>query len=146
MSTTFSDIVEVFQQAVFLIDCVLFSTVLGILRVRVFFSSIFFSVATIRSVLVRCCSVLFCWGWVGFLSLFSVRPFHVLFLGQLSPSSFLEGLSSEQFADLGSIHFLGFWARACSLALLYLAVLFLAICRAVFIYFFFGLVLIPFSL
>ena len=43
----------------------------------------------IRSVLARCCSVLFCLGWVGLLSLFSVRPFHALFLGQLPPSSFL---------------------------------------------------------
>ena len=106
----------------------------GSFALECFFSSPFFSVATIRSVLARCCTVLF--RWVGLLSRFSVRRFHVLFLGQLSPSSFLKGLSSEQFASLGSIHLLGFWVRACSLALLYLAVLFLAICRAVFTYIF----------
>ena len=62
--------------------------------------------------------------------LFSWDSFHpALFLSN-------EGLSPEKFAGLGSIHFLGFWARACTLALVYLAVLFLAICRAVFMYFF----------
>ena len=63
----------------------------------------------------------------------------MFFLRHLPPSSFLEGLSSEQFAELGSVHLLAFTARACSLAFLSLGVFFLAICRAVLIY------LVPFS-
>ena len=63
-----------------------------------------------------------------------MRLFHTVFLSHLPPSSFLEGLSSEQFAELESVHLLAFSARACSLAFLSLAVPFLAICRAVLIY------------
>ena len=39
-------------------------------------------------------------SYVGFLSLFWVRLFHALYLSHLPSSSFLEGLSSEQFAEL----------------------------------------------
>ena len=55
-------------------------------------------------------------AYVGLLSLFWVRPFHTLYLSHLPPRSFLEGLSSEQFAELGPVHFLAVSARACSLA------------------------------
>ena len=67
---------------------------------------------------------------VAVLSLFWVRVFHAVF----PPSSFLEWLSSEQFAELRSVHMLAFSAWARSLAYLYLGVPFLAICRAVLIY------------
>ena len=50
-------------------------------------------------------------SYVGLLSLFWVRHFHALYLSHLPPSSFLEGLSSEQFAELGSVHLLAFSAR-----------------------------------
>ena len=73
-------------------------------------------------------------SYVGLLFLFWVRLFHTVFLSHLPPSSFLEGLSSEQFAELKSVHLLAFSGRACSLALLSLGVWFLAICRAVLIY------------
>ena len=73
-------------------------------------------------------------SYVGRLFLFWVRLFHTVFLSHLPPSSFLEGLSSEQFAELESVHLLAFSGRACSLALLLLGVSFLAICRAVLIY------------
>ena len=69
---------------------------------------------------------------------FSVRLFRgflflfLFFLGRIPRSSFLYWFSSQQFAALGSIHFLAFSARACSLAFLCLAILFLGICRAVF--------------
>ena len=69
-------------------------------------------------------------SYVGLLSLFWVWPFHAVFLSHL-----FEGLFSEQFAELESIHLLAFWAKACSLAFLYLVVSFLAISRAVLIYF-----------
>ena len=49
-------------------------------------------------------------------SLFWVQPFHALYLSHLPPSSFLERLSSEQFAELGSVQLLAFPARARSLA------------------------------
>ena len=73
-------------------------------------------------------------AYVGLLSLFRVRPFHTLYLRHLPPRSFLEGLSSEQFAELGPVHFLAVSARACSLGFLPSASPFLTICRAVFIY------------
>ena len=63
-----------------------------------------------------------------------MRLFHALYLTHLPPSSFLEWLSSEQFAELGSDELLAFSARACSLAFLFLGVPFLAICRALLIY------------
>ena len=91
-------------------------------------------------------------SYVGLLSLFRVRLFHALYLSHLPPSSFLEGLSSEQFAELGSVHLLAFSARACFLAFLSSGSPFLTICRAVFVYLvfvcflFFGLVLRLFSL
>ena len=91
-------------------------------------------------------------SYVGLLSLFWVRPFHALYLSHLPPSSSLEGLSSEQFAELGSVQLLAFSARACSLAFLSSVSPFLTICRAVFVYLvfvcflFFGLVLRLFSL
>ena len=75
-------------------------------------------------------------SYVGLLSLFWVQLFHAVCLSHLPPSSFLEGLSSEQFAELGSVHLLAFSARACSLAFLSLGDLFLAISRAVLIFFF----------
>ena len=53
--------------------------------------------------------------------------FTLFFLSHLPPSSFLEWLSSEQFAELGSVQLLAFSARACSLAFLSLGVPFLAI-------------------
>ncbi len=73
-------------------------------------------------------------SYVGLLSLFWVWLFHAVFLSHLPPSSVLEGLFSEQFAELESVHLLVFWARACSLAFLSLGASFLAICRAVLIY------------
>ena len=63
-----------------------------------------------------------------------MRPFHTLYLSHLSPRSFFEGLSSEQFAELGPVHFFAVSARACSLAFLPSASPFLTIWRAVFIY------------
>ena len=73
-------------------------------------------------------------SFVGFLSLFWVRLFHSIFLSHLPPSSFLDGLSSEQFAELGSVDLLAFSARAFCLACLSSRSPFLAICRAVFVY------------
>ena len=73
-------------------------------------------------------------SYLALLSLFWVRPFHALYLSHLPPSSFLEGLSSEQFAELESVHLLAFSARACSLAFLSSVSPFLAVCRAVLIY------------
>ena len=73
-------------------------------------------------------------SYVGLLSFFWVWLFHAVFLSHLPPISFLDGLSSEQFAELESVHLLALSARACSLAFLSLAVPFLAICRAVLIY------------
>ena len=58
-------------------------------------------------------------SYVGLLSLFWVWLFHALYLSHLPPSSFLEGLSSEQFAELGSVHLLAFSAPASSLAFLF---------------------------
>ena len=72
-------------------------------------------------------------SYVGLLSLFSVRLFRALYLSHVPPSSVLEGLSSEQFAEFGSVHLLAFSARACSLAFLFSVSPFLTICRAVFI-------------
>ena len=71
-------------------------------------------------------------SYAGFSSLFWVWLFHALYLSHLPPSSFLERLSSEQFAELGSVHLLAFSARACSLTFLSSVSLFLTICRAVF--------------
>ena len=65
-----------------------------------------------------------------------MRLFLALYLSHLPSNSFLEGLFSEQFAELGSIHLLAFSARACSSAFLSSRSLCLAICRAVFIYIF----------
>ena len=73
-------------------------------------------------------------SYIVLLSLFWVWLFHAVFLSCLPPSSFLEGLSSEQFAEFESVHFLAFSARACSLAFLFLGVSFLAISSAVLIY------------
>ena len=70
--------------------------------------------------------------------------FFFFFAGPSSTQLFLYWFCSHQFAELGSIHCLAFTARACSLAFLCLAILFLAICRAVFWYtdlFFSGLCL-----
>ena len=63
-----------------------------------------------------------------------MRLFHGLYLSHLPTSSFLEGLSSEQFVELGSLRLLAFSARACSLAFLSSRYSFLAICRAIFVY------------
>ena len=101
------------------------------LFVRSLSTQLFFLVVLLRLLL----SVT-AFSYVGLLSLFWVRPFHTVFLSHLPPSSFLEGLSSEQFAELGSVHLLAFSARACSLAFLSLGDLFLAISRAVLIFFF----------
>ena len=73
-------------------------------------------------------------SYVGLLSRFWVRLFHALYLSHLPPGSFLEGLSFEQFAELGSVHLLAFPARARSLAFLFSVTPFLTICRSVFIY------------
>ena len=73
-------------------------------------------------------------SYVGLFSLFRVWLLHAVFLSHLSPRSFFQGLSSEHFAELESVHLLAFSARACSLAFLSLGVSFLAICRAVLIY------------
>ena len=87
-------------------------------------------------------------SYVGLLSLFWVWRFDAVFLSHLQPSSFLEGLSSEQFAELGSVHLLAFSARACSLAFVSSGSPFLTMCRAVFIYLVLSgvFVLRPFSL
>ena len=71
----------------------------------------------------------------GLHCLLRMHALHALYLSHPPPSSFLEGLSSEQFAELGSVHLLSFSARACSLAFLSSVSPFLAICRAVLIYF-----------
>ena len=63
-----------------------------------------------------------------------MRLFHALYLSHLPPSSFLEGLSSEQFAELESVQLLAFSARTCTLTFLSSVSPFLTICRAVFIY------------
>ena len=47
-------------------------------------------------------------SYVGLLFLFWVRLFHALYLSHLPSSSFLEGLFSGQFAQLGSVHLLAF--------------------------------------
>ena len=73
-------------------------------------------------------------SYVGLLSLFLSVTFSPVFLSHLPPSSFLEGLSSGQFAELGSVHLLAFSARACTLAFLSSGSAFLAIFRAIFIY------------
>ena len=73
-------------------------------------------------------------SYVGLLSRFWVRLFHALYLSHLPPGSFLEGLSFEQFAELGSYHLLAFPARARSLAFLSSVTPFLTISRSVFIY------------
>ena len=78
-------------------------------------------------------------SYVGLLFLFSwVRLFHALCLSHLPCSSFLEGLSSDQFAELGSVHLLAFSARACSLAFLFSVSPMLTICRAFLFFFFLG--------
>ena len=73
-------------------------------------------------------------SYVGLLSVFWVWRFHAVLLSHLQPSSFFERLSSEQFAELGSVQLLAFSARACSLAFVSSESPFLTICRAVFIY------------
>ena len=86
-------------------------------------------------------------SYVELLSLLWVRLFHAVFLSHLPPSSFLDGLFSEQLAELESVQLLAFSARACSLAFLSLGVPFLAICRAVVVFYvlssFFGFALRP---
>ena len=79
-----------------------------------------------------------------------------VFAGPCSTQLFPYWFCSHQFAELGSIQCLAFSPRACSLAFLSFAILFLAICRAFFILFIFyyclcwfvflWLVLSPFSL
>ena len=89
-------------------------------------------------------SVLFC---LGLLSLFRVRHFRFVFLS--STQIFAYWFCSHQVAEHGSIHCLAFSARACSLAFLCLAILFLAICRVAFLIYWFvflGLVFRLFSL
>ena len=56
-------------------------------------------------------------SYVGLLSLLWVWLFHAVLLSHFPPSSFLEWLSSEQFAELESIHLLVSSARACSFGL-----------------------------
>ena len=73
-------------------------------------------------------------SYVGLLSLFWLRLFHALYLSHLPPISFHERLSSQQFAELGSIHLLAFSAQASSLAFLSSLSPFLTIRRAIFIY------------
>ena len=73
-------------------------------------------------------------SYVRLLSLFWVWLFHALYLSHLPPTHFLDGLSSELFAELGSVHLLAFSARASSLAFLSSVSPFVTICRAVFIY------------
>ena len=73
-------------------------------------------------------------SYVGLLSLFWLRLFHALYLSHLPPISFHERLSSQQFAELGSIHLLAFSAHASSLAFLSSLSPFLTIRRAIFIY------------
>ena len=61
-----------------------------------------------------------------FFIFFIITFFHGLYSTQL----FLYWFCSQQFAELGSIHLLAFSARACSLAFLCLAILFLGIFKA----------------
>ena len=129
MSTSFSDMAEVFHETV------LFLALLwGSFAFERFFSCLLFPVATIRSILARCCSVLF---------KLSRAPFSLLnailsrsFPGSASTQLFSWGVVFWAVCRPRIHSFLGFWARACSLALLFSAVLFLAICRAVLIYLF----------
>ena len=78
------------------------------------------------------------YGVVGLLSLFCGRRFRCccfwcifVFVGPSSTQLFPYWFCSHQFAELGSIYCLAFTARACYLAFPCLAILFLAICRAV---------------
>ena len=96
--------------------------------VRSLSTQIFFSVVLLLLLL-----SITAFSYVGLHSLW-MQFFHALYLSYLPPSSFLDGLSSEQFKELASNHLLAFSARACSLAFLSLGSLFLTICRAVFIY------------
>ena len=100
-----------------------------LLFVRSLSTQLFFLV-----VLLLCLLSMTDFSYVGLLSLFWVRLFHALYLSHLPPSSSLEGLPSEQFTELGSVHLFVFSARACSLPFLSSVSPFLRICRAVFIY------------
>ena len=95
------------------------------LFVRSLFTQLFFVV-----VLLLWLHSMTAFSYVGLLSLFWMWLLHAVFLSHLPPSSFLVGMSSEQFAELESVHLLAFSARACSLAFLSLGVAFLAISRA----------------
>ena len=99
------------------------------LFVRSLFTQLFFLVVLLFLLL-----NMTAFSYVELLSLLWVRLFHAVFLSHLPPSSFLDGLFSEQLAELESVQLLAFSARACSLAFLSLGVPFLAICRAVLIY------------
>ena len=115
---------------------------------NIFFKSLSTRLLFLVSLLLLLLSMI-AFSYVGLLSLLWAWPFHALCLGHLQPSSVLEGLSSEQFAELGSVQLSAFSARACSLSFLSSVSPFLAICRAVFIYLvLFGglsLLLSPFS-
>ena len=83
-------------------------------------------------------SVLFSLGRrrVSFSLLCATFSFFFVFVVVAWPSStqlFAYRFCSYQFAEHGSIHCLAFSAKACSLAFLCLAILYLAICRAVFL-------------
>ena len=82
-------------------------------------------------VLLRLLLSMTAFSYVRLLSLFWVWLFHAVFLSHLPPTYSLEGLSSELFAEFGSVHLLDFSTRACSLAFLSP---FVTIFRAVFIY------------
>ncbi len=113
------------------------------LFVRSLFTQLFFLVVLLLLLL-----SMSAFSYVGLLSLFWVRLFHAVFPEPPSTQLFSWVFSSEQFAELESVHLLAFWARARSLAFLSVGFPFLGICGAVFdiLSSFFGFVLRPFSL
>ena len=67
-------------------------------------------------VLFVCCGVFFCFVFFWFFFFLVWLKKITIILGRIQPISFLYWFCSQQFAELGSILFLAFSARACSLA------------------------------
>ena len=118
LSSCFRELTQIFFHPVlsgsalysFLCISVLFKTLLFRLFVRSLSTQLIFLVF-----LFRLLPSMTAFSYVGFLSLFWVRLFFFFlrrfFLSHLPPSIFLEGLSSEQFAELGSVQLLAFSVR-----------------------------------
>ena len=116
LSSCFRELTQIFFHPVlsgsalysFLCISVLFKTLLFRLFVRSLSTQLIFLVF-----LFRLLPSMTAFSYVGFLSLFWVRLFFLrrFFLSHLPPSIFLEGLSSEQFAELGSVQLLAFSVR-----------------------------------